>query len=680
MNKRLLRAIGLDLLVCAWVLMSGASAWAYSLANLPQDANFELGEFQGSLEGGYEYEDQQTSNAGTPGFSLVRNRFDERWELRNQGYSLIDPGLLEGSAGFDMDFYQEQDKYSGRTGNTNGLLYGYDLSDTIFGHTAYPATFFAHSHETQTTTEFGGTTDLTVSNFGFVANLRDYGFLRDILPYFSCSLGAREDESDGSSNQQGRYYKDDETRDTVNYTALKGFQTADLIFNYQFLDDRTTGSYSRAFQSNWATLNYSLDFGPRLTRQWSSQINYLMLSGDTGSETNLWVSESLHIDHFRNLSTNYQYLLNYTQAPGNGTNTDQTGIFTVQHTLYENLTSALTLQGDYDTLPGGRIYDYIAELGESYAHTIPLGGTFFLEGSGLYEVTDSSISGGTISVIDEPHIADVHGLGFFLKNPFVFQSTIVMYDTRGGGRIPTVRGVDYNVLTVGDLTQIVIIPTSLIIKPGDPLAVSYSYQTAPSSRYDTTNLTVATGLNFSWINASFQRMVLRENLLSGQAAQQFLYNASQNTATLAVHRDWESFGSRAQALFEQYNSSDMSFNLQNYGGHLSSQPGWKLMLGADANAIITDYSTPIKRHSTDQEYQLTLDRFMEAGTSFSIYGRMLQMQDSLIPTETEFEAGLSGRWTYGKFEVVPILSWTHVKYGGLQINDPRLQLVIRRYL
>ena len=255
-----------------------------------------------------------------------------------------------------------------------------------------------------------------------------------------------------------------------------------------------------------------------------------------------------------------------------------------------------------------------------------------------------------------------------------------MYDTRGGGRIPTVRGVDYNVLTVGDLTQIAVIPTSLIIQPGDPLAVSYSYQTAPSSRYDTTSLTVTVGLNFSWINGSFQRLVLRENLLSGQAAQQFLYNVTQNTATVAVHRDWEIVGGRAQALYEEYNGSNLSFDLQNYGGHLSAQPSWKVMIGADANAIITDYSTPIKRHTSDQEYQLTLDRFTAAGNSLSIFGRMRQMQDSLIPTETEFEAGLAGRWTYGKFEVVPIFSWTHVKFGGLQINDPHLQLVIRRYL
>ena len=397
MIKRLLRALTLDFFVCAWVLISSAGTWAFSLADLPQDANFTLGSFEGSLEGGYEYEDQQVSNTGTPGFSLIRNRFDERFELRNQGYSLVDPRLLEGTAAFGMDFYQEQDKYSGRTGNINGLLYGYDLSDTLFGHKPYTATFFTHSHETQTSTEFGGRTNLTVSNFGFTANLREYSFLRDFLPYFSCSLDARQDESDESTSEQNRYYKIDETRDTVNYYALKGFQTADLELNYQFLSDHMSGSASRAFQTNWAALNYSLDFGARLNRRWTSRIYYLTRAGE-GNESNLLIDEMLHIDHFRNLVSSYEYLLNQIQGAGIGTTTLQTGIFTVQHTLYENLISTFVLQGDYDTFPGGRIYDYLVEMGHGYTHSVPLGGTFFLDGSGLYELTDSSINSGTVNV------------------------------------------------------------------------------------------------------------------------------------------------------------------------------------------------------------------------------------------------------------------------------------------
>ncbi len=678
MMKPLLKALGLDLLVCAWVLMSSAGAWAFTLFG--QELNYYPGGWQGSVEGGYEFEDQQTSNDGAPSLSLIRSRYDERFDVRNQGYSLIDPRLLEGTAAFTMDFYQEQDKFAGRKENINGLLYGYDLSDTIFGEKAYTATIFSRRYEAQVSTNFAGQTDITGTNFGFTANLREYSFLREILPYFSSTLDAREEESNETTKQLGETYKLDETRDIVDYSALKGFQTADLYFYYQFLDDRLTGTNKLAYQTNWATLNYSLDFGPGLHRRWDSRINYLARTGEI-SESYLWVEEVLRIDHFRNLSTTYQYLLNRSDIATVGTTTDQIAIFTLRHLLYRNLISSLTLEGEYETLPGGRTYEYYPELDEDYTRKIPLGGTFYLAGDGLYEITNNSISGGRVNVTDEPHIADVHGLGFFLKNPFVFQSTIVMFDTRGGGRIPTVLGVDYKVVTVGDLTQIVIIPTSIIIKPGDPLAVSYVYETVPSASYSTTSLTATVGVDFSWIDGSFGHQVIRQTLLSGQQSSAlFLYNVTSDTARGSVHKDWQLVGARADALYEDYNSSMLSFKLQNYGGHLFIRPGWKLMLTADANEILTDFSSPIKRHTSNQQFQLTLDRYTEGGNYWSVYGRMFQNQDTLFPTETNIQAGMLGRWMYGKIEVVPVFTWVNVKWGALRINDPRLQLRIIRYL
>jgi hypothetical protein len=677
--KPLLKALGLDLLVCAWVLMFSADAWAFSLLGLPQEANFALGEWQGSVEGGYEFEDQQVNNAGTSGLSLIRNRYDERFDVRNEGYSLIDPRLLEGSAAFSMDFYQEQDKYAGRNASINGLLYGYDLSDTIFGQRAYTATVFSNHHEAQMSTEFAGRTDVTTSSTGLIANLRDYSFLREVLPYFTSTLDAREVESDETTSQLGYTYKLDETRDIVTYDALKGFQTADLDFYYQYLDDRLRGTNNLAYQTSWAGLDYSLDFGPTLNRRWDSRINYLTRSGEI-NESYVSVDEILRIEHFRNLSTVYQYLLNRIEAGSAGTTTDQTAIFTLNHQLYKNLSSVLILEGDYETLPGGRTYDYMAELGEGYTRSIPLGGTFYLDGDGLYEVTDDSISGGKVSVIDEPHIAGAHGAGFFLKNPFVVQSTIVIYDTRGGGRIPTVRGVDYDVFSVGDLTQIVVLPTSIVIASGDPLAVSYVYQTAPSARYQTTSLTATTGVNFRWIDGSYQHQVIRESLLSGQAAQAFLYDATSDTAKVAVHKEWERIGARASALYEDYNSSMLSFRLQSYGGHVFIRARWRTTFTADANEILTDYTSPNRSRTSTDQFQLTLDHYTEAGNRWSAYGRMLQMQDSFFPTETELDAGLQGYWTYGKFQVVPIASWINVKWGAVKTNDLRFQLRITRFL
>ncbi len=63
-------------------------------------------------------------------------------------------------------------------------------------------------------------------------------------------------------------------------------------------------------------LNYSLDFGPTLNRRWDSRINYLSRSGAGMSESILYADERLRIDHFKNLSTSYEYLLVDTEAQG----------------------------------------------------------------------------------------------------------------------------------------------------------------------------------------------------------------------------------------------------------------------------------------------------------------------------------------------------------------------------
>lgn len=89
-----------------------------------------------------------------------------------------------------------------------------------------------------------------------------------------------------------------------------------------------------------------------------------------------------------------------------------------------------------------------------------------------------------VPVLDEPHAAPPFfgpGIGFVLNNPSVVASTIVMYNARGGARIPATLGTDYEIQVNGQQTEIVILPATVVIQPGDPLLVSYSYSTAPAA-------------------------------------------------------------------------------------------------------------------------------------------------------------------------------------------------------
>ena len=671
-------AFRLAIFACICTAMAWNDAWGFSL--LGQEGGFELGEWRGDLSGGYEWEDQQTQAGEGSSSGLTRNRYDEDIQLRNDGFYLIDPRLLEASAGVNLDFFQEQDKATGpsTTGTQNGTLIGYDFSSILLGEKPYTATFDTNRYQNETSTLFGGRTNSLNESFGLTARLHEDSFLREALPYFSSTIDARQDESDESTTQLGQTFKLDETRDILGYSADKGFQNADLDFYYQYISDSYTGSERFGFDTQWVNLNYSLDFGPDLNRRWDSRINYYTSTGAFG-QSFVWVDERLHIDHFENLFTTYEYLLSNTSAEGQ-TDTSQIGLFQLQHRLYQSLVTTLTLQGFYDTLTQGERDFYAAELTPNYSRSIPWGGTLYLDGDGRYEIDDDHLSGSQIPVVNEQHPATPSG--FTLNQPFVATSTIVVVDIRSGGRLPCQLDIDYDVTQLGPQTQIIPIPTSEIIQPGDPLEVSYSYEVEAHGRFSTTTLEGNAGLAFSWIDFNLQHQQTNQNLLSGEGGA-FLYNQNQDQGRVEVHHEWEPVDARASALYQTYDSRSelltLKYTLQNYGEYLTFRPGWDLILRFSGNEMYTNYTSP-SRQTSSRDFETALDRFIGAGNYFSLYGRFRTLTDSEFPTQTYIEAGLRSHWQWGKIHVEPSFSWTDTKYGPLETTDFHLMLRIGRYL
>ena len=326
------------------IIFTSGNGYAFSLLSwVPSEGDFALGEWQGGVIGGYEWEDQQTTT-GNNTTTVLRNRFDEDVFLRNNAFYLIDPRLLSGSAGVNLDFYQESDKYNGANKHQDGTLIGFDVNTTILGQMPYTGLLFAHRNENNTDTDFGGTTYSLNQSFGGMATLRQDSFLRESFPYFAADVYARQEEADQSTTQFGQTFTVNETRNIGGFDAEKGFQTADLDVTYQLVDDSYTGSTpAYSFITQWASCNYSLDFGPTLNRRWDSLISYLTRSGNGVDESFLYADEKLRIDHFKNLSTTTEYLLTDTDTQGQQ-DVDNSLMYQVQYRPYRNLTNTLTLQ------------------------------------------------------------------------------------------------------------------------------------------------------------------------------------------------------------------------------------------------------------------------------------------------------------------------------------------------
>ena len=665
-------------LLCAAIALSAPNVLAFSLQGYEGD--FQLGQWQGELQGAYQFENQTSSSQGQPSLSETRDRFDEVMKLKNDDFYVIDPRLLTGDAGLDLDLYQEQDHASPGAGSSmNGLLWGYNFDTTVFPQLPENVTVYANQNQGVFNTTFGGRTTTDISNYGMLAQVLEDSFLKNHgIYYFTSRLSIRQEELDEKTTQLGSSFKLDQTRDIVDYIAEKGYQNSDLRFHYDFDNEKDTGTQNLNFQTQLASLRYSLDFGPTLNRNLDSDIFYYDRTGTGGQQSDLFLSELLRLDHYQNLYSTYQYQLQNIDTQDQGSTLYQYGLFELHHRWYQNLDQILSLGGIRQTLSGGGdTTTYWISGQNGYSHTLPWQGNFFLNTLGQYGITDNNVPSGQIPVIDESHVAPLNGAPFTLDNTFVLTNTIVVVDTRGGGRLPTQLNTDYDVIELGNQTQIQVVPTSLVIQPGDPLAVSYSYQVPASARYSTTTKQVTVGVTYPWIDLSYSYNSISENLLSGQGAQ-FLTNETTNTGTIGLHHDWETILARANATYETVKSSDVSFTMTDFAQNVSYHAPWSLLLGVSGDETFTNYTTP-KRQTKSYAVMFNGDRsFWDAGT-LSAFLTLRTLQDSEIATQDQFDAGMRIKYIYGKLQFAPSILWYDRTWGTVSSADLRFEIRVTRF-
>src|SRR5208337_2063123 len=100
--RRRSAAFVLAISLCFCAATASSDAWGFSL--LGEEESFALGEWSGDLAGSYEWEQQRTQGSSGIPSEVTRNRYDEEVQLRNEGFYVIDPRLVEGSAGVNFDF------------------------------------------------------------------------------------------------------------------------------------------------------------------------------------------------------------------------------------------------------------------------------------------------------------------------------------------------------------------------------------------------------------------------------------------------------------------------------------------------------------------------------------------------------------------------------------------------
>jgi hypothetical protein len=200
-------------------------------------------------------------------------------------------------------------------------------------------------------------------------------------------------------------------------------------------------------------------------------------------------NQNVNINHSETLDSygNADYTYTDLQSTDAASINRVLGQYGARHQLYESLTSGLEGHGYYEENKSGgtATYDYYG-VGwtEDYDKRLQRWGRLSAGSALTLNHQDNDSSGGPITTIDEPHVLTLSGPPTFLDKPNVIQSSVVV---RTPGGVVCTPGVDYNLVEIGDLTQILLVPTSIILSNGDPILVTYQSENDYNASYESLN-------------------------------------------------------------------------------------------------------------------------------------------------------------------------------------------------
>jgi len=612
--------------------------------------NTRLGYWSGEV--GLNYMNGQTSLSSPNGSASTSttNAFRESVRITNSGFYILSPRLFTGYASLVLQLNQNKNSGSGDSTAVQGEAIGYDIGGTFLEEKPYTASVFANRSQNQTLQPFGGSVAGIHESRGARFSLRQDSILKDWgYPWVEANLGIREEKNQNITTSFGHSLSTDEQSRTLDFTASKGFETADLWLNYRFNDQGNAAFSQSNFQSNAAALTYNLDFGPTLNRRLDSTLYYTARNSVSPS-TAISNSERVHIDHYQNLSTDYQYGFDYQTSGGFSTLGQNSG-FTVSHQFY-NLSTSAGVNGGQTTMPNGSITTYGGQLGQGYNHSLPGKGNFSANWSGSYQLLSNNLSSSSISVIDEAHTAPTPfaaGVGFPLSHNFAVAASIEVFNVRGGGRVPLTTGVDYTVINENNQITIVPLAGSLLISPGDPLVVSYNYQVDANLKSATTSSGFGAGVNYRWISISFRHNQTTQTPLS-QTSSLFLQNSREDSVQIGLQGTLLGMAANANMSLENSKttgnskstgsnkSADIAYDRGRLGGSLAwvIQSNMRMVFGL--NASETKYTLPVQRTNSSISARGSFDWVPADGWNNSASVNWSSYKGSTIPTETLVQA------------------------------------------
>jgi hypothetical protein len=413
---------------------------------------------------------------------------------------------------------------------------------------------------------------------GYGARLNYSG---EVLPWSVSASHREEEETDTRTPRDSM--QDELTFRASNQRGARGQTLFDYLFQDFARQDFNVPAYT-GIRNSLRLSDSSYALGKDLHLR--SNLYYNDIDSSSIPSTTLTLRELLTAQHAANLESRYNYTYGFSDS-GSTESVNQTGRVSLQHQLYDSLSSTVssdlrdTSQTSLDTFRYGFTVDesYTKQVGD--ASRLNLGATF------SHHSEDRQSSGGdTIQIINEPHTL-TDGVITTLNQPNVIESTIEVTDPAG---IPYLEFIDYRVIQRGSVTEIQRVVTGSIPN-GGAILVTYRIINTGSGSFTTRQ-------NFYRFRYSLANQLLsfygHLRIIENNGADQFVLEDLVESV-FGIESAWYWFNIGAE--YENYDSSLLPTESVRLFEYVTFPLSWRSSLRLSADQSWVSYP------ETDEEVQ-----------------------------------------------------------------------------
>jgi len=508
-------------------------------------------------------------------------------------------------------------------------LFNYVATVNFLSSKPYNATFFASQDHTYNNYDFFNTVTADSTRYG-----GRVGWSAKTLN-LNADMGYRELRTSGITGTS-------EVEETyLNFNGLSQRERGNSTFAYSydnFANQLNDGPVQTSLSQSIGASD-SETFGSRDQITASTSLSYGWAEyADRNSET-FNANENITIKHRPNLES--FMALNYQNNQMDPASSDMfQGIAGLRHQLYDSLTSTLDAHGNYGTSSSDHssaLNDrYGVGLAESYSKRLSSWAHLTLGGAAIVDHEDHDSSGaGVLTVINESHVIRDTTVTF-LNNPRVFPATIIV---TGPGGVPTyINGVDYRIIPHGEMTEIQRVPTSIELRDGSTILVSYSSDSSYTSSFDSINGSASIRLDLFNLVGVYGRLNIVDNNAPPEALAETLTDW-----VGGVDVTWRWL--RAGAEYEDYESNFTQYRATRLFESFSFPLGDTSNLGLNFNQIY--YRYPYGQDQTQYQFIGLFNTQISSWLTGNVEGGYYH-QEALGTTQDLVAARIGLILTYGK--------------------------------